>query len=731
MAYKFSIGARKLHGALDVNSSDASIDFKADEIDSTEIAELNNFDTDDLTEGGSNLYYSDARARDSVSATDAGGDGSFAYNSSTGVFTYTGPSSAEARAHISVADNGGDGSLSYNAGSGVISYTGPSAAEVRAHFSEDADILTLSAGVIGVDAALMTASVEDIANAHLSADGDLIDLDGNGALSTNATNFSASWDVKMAADDSDSLSEGSSNLYFTQGRARQSVSVTDAGGDGSLSYNNSTGVLTFTGPSAAEVRAHLSEDADILTYAAGTGIIGVDDAMMSASVQDILRDSSSQDEVRGHLSAGTGVNFASGEFSIGQAVATSDDVTFVTGSFTGDVTVSGDLTVNGDLVTLNTSELHVEDSLIRVANGASALAAGQGLEIGNDLASFKMDASDRWASSQDIDLASGKALYIAGNKILDATSLHSNVQIASANLGSVDTDDLSEGSSNLYYTDARTRAAVSVTDAGGDGSLSYNAGSGVITYTGPSAAEVRAHFSEDADILTLSAGVIGVDSAIMSASVQDIMRDSSSADEVRGHLSAGDGLDFASGEFSLDLKANDGLQITATELAVKVDDSSLEVDSSAGIQVKALGITDAMLAGSISFSKLSDSANIARLDQGETVAGDWSFAGDLALNAQMSVNVGDVTMSSNEYDVAAGDYFLVSSGHADGDNIVLPSTSANAGRVLIVKNMHASNGLDIVPDGSDTIDQAASISLDSVNAAVNLVSDGFGNWMIW
>ena len=33
MAYKFSIGARKLHGALDVNSSDASIDFKADEID--------------------------------------------------------------------------------------------------------------------------------------------------------------------------------------------------------------------------------------------------------------------------------------------------------------------------------------------------------------------------------------------------------------------------------------------------------------------------------------------------------------------------------------------------------------------------------------------------------------------------------------------------------------------------------------------------------------------------
>ena len=41
------------------------------------------------------------------------------------------------------------------------------------------------------------------------------------------------------------------------------ISVTDGGGDGSLAYNNSTGVLTFTGPSAAEVRAHITE---------GTGI---------------------------------------------------------------------------------------------------------------------------------------------------------------------------------------------------------------------------------------------------------------------------------------------------------------------------------------------------------------------------------------------------------------------------------------------------------------------------
>ena len=71
------------------------------------------------------------------------------------------------------------------------------------------------------------------------------------------------------------------------------------------------------------------------------------------------------------------------------------------------------------------------------------------------------------------------------------------------------TADLSENT-NLYYTDARSRAAVSVTDSGGDGSLSYNSSTGVITYTGPSASEVRAHISvASGSGLTFSGGEIG------------------------------------------------------------------------------------------------------------------------------------------------------------------------------------------------------------------------------
>ncbi len=71
------------------------------------------------------------------------------------------------------------------------------------------------------------------------------------------------------------------------------------------------------------------------------------------------------------------------------------------------------------------------------------------------------------------------------------------------------TDGLTEGSTNLYHTTTRARAAISVTDAGGDGSLAYNSSTGVLTYTGPSASEVRAHFSAGEGIDISSGSISG------------------------------------------------------------------------------------------------------------------------------------------------------------------------------------------------------------------------------
>ena len=85
---------------------------------------------------------------------------------------------------------------------------------------------------------------------------------------------SSSDKLDFAGNSTSDLSEGT-NQYFTTTRARTSVSVTDSGGLGSLGYNNSTGVITYAGPSNSDVRGLVSvASGSGLTYNSSTGEIG-------------------------------------------------------------------------------------------------------------------------------------------------------------------------------------------------------------------------------------------------------------------------------------------------------------------------------------------------------------------------------------------------------------------------------------------------------------------------
>jgi hypothetical protein len=144
-----------------------------------------------------------AYAQSKISVTDAGGDGSLAYNSSTGVITYTGPSAAEVRAHVSVTDSGGDGSLAYSSATGVLTYTGPSAAEVRTHFSGGTGV-SYSSGVISIGQAVATDS--NVEFGQVKAEG--FGLSGMTAKSTLGTSqvcfLNASGELEeVKADDGD------------------------------------------------------------------------------------------------------------------------------------------------------------------------------------------------------------------------------------------------------------------------------------------------------------------------------------------------------------------------------------------------------------------------------------------------------------------------------------------------------------------------------------------------
>ena len=101
-------------------------------------------------------------------------------------------------------------------------------------------------------------------------------------------------------------------------------------------------------------------------------------------------------------------------------------------------------------------------------------------------------------------MATRKSLVIVSGLFQELNTSSDKLDIAGNT-----TADLTENT-NLYYTNARARGAVSVTDSGGLGSLAYNNSSGVITYTGPANSDITGLISvASGSGLTYSGGEIG------------------------------------------------------------------------------------------------------------------------------------------------------------------------------------------------------------------------------
>ena len=193
---------------------------------------------------------------------------------------------------------------------------------------------------------------------------------------------------------SDIVAEGSSNLYFSQARSRTSIQADSGAGN-------------------------------LLTYASGSG-----DMMVSTS------------SVRGVFSAGSGLSFSGGQFA-----------------FNG----------NSDIVGEGSSNLYFTDARAR-----GALSAGNGIAYNSGTGAIA------------INLVGGTAIDVTNNTIAFNGS----------------TSDVSEGS-NLYYTDARSRLAISP-DAGAGNLLTYVSGTGKMAV---STASVRGVFSAGT-AMDVSNGVI-------------------------------------------------------------------------------------------------------------------------------------------------------------------------------------------------------------------------------
>ena len=415
--------------------------------------------------------------------------------------------SSEATINVSTADGG-----SFNARIGLTSFSTSDLSEGTNLYYTTARADSDAKNAIGVSGAGLSYNAS------------------NGTITIAETTYGG-FDSDFTEKSTSDLSEGT-NLYHTTARARAAISVTDAAGDGTLAYNASTGVITYNGITDAQVRGKLSggtgitynsgtgaittTDGDIVhdnlsgfvanehidhtsvSVTAGTGLTGggtiaatrtlnvIGGKGIIANANDIQVDSGN---IKGMFSGGTGVTYSNGAISIGQAVATTDDVVF------NDLVVSGNLTITGSLTDIATTNLTVTDKNIVIADSAttSALTDGAGITFG------------AWTSGTKplLKWDHGNTRFDF-NKPLAASSfvgnITGNVTGTVSDISNHTTANLTENT-NLYHTTARARGAISGTTSGtGFGGLSYNSTSGAMTYAKVTTANIRNQINVSGDL---------------------------------------------------------------------------------------------------------------------------------------------------------------------------------------------------------------------------------------
>ena len=172
---------------------------------------------------------------------------------------------------------------------------------------------------------------------------------------------------------------------------------------------------------------------------------------------------------------------SSGSESAAVTLSLPDDV-----QIASNLTVGGNLTVNGTTTQLDTTNLAVSDNLFELNSGLTGTPvndSGMLVQRGSsDNAVFMWDESaDKFTlgTTTATGTATGNITVTTGSLVANLEgNVTGNVTGTVSSLSNHDTDDLSEGSSNLYYTDARSRAAISAS-----GDISYNSSTGVISFT--------------------------------------------------------------------------------------------------------------------------------------------------------------------------------------------------------------------------------------------------------
>jgi hypothetical protein len=191
------------------------------------------------------------------------------------------------------------------------------------------------------------------------------------------------------------LSDGSIVLEGATADAHETtLTVTDPTADRTITFPDATGTVALTNNKLNVFAATSSSElAGIISDETGTG------ALVFANTPTLVTP------------------------NIGAATGTS-------------LVLSGDLTVNGTTTTINSTEITVDDknlTLGSVATPTDAGADGGGITLkgATDKTLNWVDATDAWTSSENFNLASGKAYLANGTAIKDVTETLTNKTLTS------------------------------------------------------------------------------------------------------------------------------------------------------------------------------------------------------------------------------------------------------------------------------------------------------------
>ncbi len=289
---------------------------------------------------------------------------------------------------------------------------------------------------------------------------------------------SSSDKLDFAGNSTTDLSEGS-NQYFTNARARGAVSVTDSGGDGSLAYNSSTGVITYTGPSASEARAHFSvASGSGLSYDSGTGEFGtssIPNSQLANSAVTIGGTSVSLGATQGTF---TGLTSLTSTTLIG--------TTLVSGS----IDAANAISIASGNITFEGSSADANETILTAANatgGDKTLTlpneTGTILSTASSIANSNLANSSLTVGSTSISLGA-TATTIAGLSSLTSTTLVGTTLIS----GSADAaNSIKLASGNLVFEGSTANdfeTTISVTDPTADRTITFPDATGTVVLLG-------------------------------------------------------------------------------------------------------------------------------------------------------------------------------------------------------------------------------------------------------